>query len=87
VSLYLVTGGAGFIGSSLARALVSRGDRVRIIDNLSSGKRENLADIAERVELVVPHIDPTLDKYDVIHVVQGEVLVDILPVRARGASQ
>jgi len=47
------------------------------------------ADVArgERVELVVPHIDPTLDKYDVIHVVQGEVLVDILPVRARGASQ
>jgi D-serine deaminase-like pyridoxal phosphate-dependent protein len=41
----------------------------------------------ERVELVVPHIDPTLDKYDVIHVVQGEVLVDILPVQARGASQ
>jgi nucleoside-diphosphate-sugar epimerase len=48
----LVTGGAGFIGSSLARALVARGDRVRVIDNLSSGRRENLADINEDLELV-----------------------------------
>ncbi|HTB59565.1 MAG TPA: SDR family oxidoreductase [Polyangia bacterium] len=48
----LVTGGAGFIGSSLARALVSRGDRVRVIDNLSSGRRENLADISQDLELI-----------------------------------
>jgi D-serine deaminase-like pyridoxal phosphate-dependent protein len=41
----------------------------------------------ERVAFVVPHIDPTVDKYDVIHVVQGEVLVDILRVEARGAGQ
>jgi D-serine deaminase-like pyridoxal phosphate-dependent protein len=41
----------------------------------------------ERVALVVPHIDPTLDKYDVIHVVQGDVLMDILRVEARGAGQ
>jgi UDP-glucose 4-epimerase len=52
VGLYLVTGGAGFIGSSLARALIARGDSVRIIDNFSTGKRENLADIAERIELI-----------------------------------
>ena len=52
MTLCLVTGGAGFIGSSLARALVARGDRVRVIDNFSSGKRENLADIADRIELV-----------------------------------
>lgn len=42
MSLYLVTGGAGFIGSHLAQALVRRGDRVRILDDLSSGKLENL---------------------------------------------
>src|SRR5581483_3079247 len=38
----LVTGGAGFIGSNLVDALVGRGDRVTVLDNLSSGKRENL---------------------------------------------
>lgn len=41
----------------------------------------------ERIAFVVPHIDPTLDKYDVIHIVDGDVLVDILRVEARGASQ
>ncbi|HSD09725.1 MAG TPA: SDR family NAD(P)-dependent oxidoreductase, partial [Candidatus Binatia bacterium] len=39
---YLVTGGAGFIGSHLAEALVRRGRRVRVVDNLSSGSRQNL---------------------------------------------
>jgi nucleoside-diphosphate-sugar epimerase len=52
MALYLVTGGAGFIGSSIARALLARGDGVRIIDNFSSGKRANIADIADRIELV-----------------------------------
>ena len=39
----LVTGGAGFIGSHIARTLLERGDNVRVLDNFSSGKRENLA--------------------------------------------
>ncbi len=41
----LVTGGAGFIGSHLCSALCQRGDRVRVIDNLSSGKKENLGNL------------------------------------------
>jgi len=43
MGLYLVSGGAGFIGSHLVDALVARGDRARVLDNLCSGKRENLA--------------------------------------------
>ena len=39
---YLVTGGAGFIGSHITRTLLDRGNQVRILDNFSSGKRENL---------------------------------------------
>jgi UDP-glucose 4-epimerase len=44
----LVTGGAGFIGSNLVDALIDRGDRVTVIDNLSTGKRDNLAGALER---------------------------------------
>ena len=43
---YLVTGGAGFIGSHLAEELVRRGHRVRVVDSLITGKRRNLEHIA-----------------------------------------
>ncbi|HZL89054.1 MAG TPA: SDR family oxidoreductase [Pirellulaceae bacterium] len=48
----LITGGAGFIGSHIAEALVRRGDQVRVLDNLSTGRRANLAAIADRIEFV-----------------------------------
>lgn len=48
----LVTGGAGFIGSNIAEALVERGDRVRVLDNLSSGNLANLAGFENDVEFV-----------------------------------
>ena len=49
---YLISGIAGFIGSSLARALLSRGDQVRGVDNLSTGKRENLAGILDQIDFL-----------------------------------
>jgi UDP-glucose 4-epimerase len=47
---YLVTGGAGFIGSHLTEQLISRGDQVVILDNLSTGLSENLTTIKNKVE-------------------------------------
>src|SRR5271167_1758386 len=50
MALYLITGIAGFIGSSIARGLVGRGESVRGIDNLSTGKLENLAELGARID-------------------------------------
>ncbi len=41
----------------------------------------------ERVDFMPPHVDPTLDRYDVLFLVRGDVLVDIAPIEGRGASQ
>ena len=47
-----ITGGAGFIGSHLADALIARGDSVTILDNLSTGSKENIAHILDKVTFV-----------------------------------
>ena len=46
---YIVTGGAGFIGSNIVKKLVARGDNVTVIDNLNTGKEENLASIRDKI--------------------------------------
>jgi len=55
----LVTGGAGFIGGHLVEALVARGDDVVVLDDLSTGRRENLVAVRDRIRLVVGSVaDP-----------------------------
>ena len=57
---FLVTGGAGFIGSHIAEALLRRGDRVRVLDNLSMGNRENLAALPrDRLEFIEADLNDT----------------------------
>jgi UDP-glucose 4-epimerase len=51
MSSYLITGIAGFIGSTLARGVLAQGNQVRGIDNLSTGKRANLAEIKDQIDL------------------------------------
>jgi nucleoside-diphosphate-sugar epimerase len=68
----LVTGGAGFIGSNLVRALLARGDDVRVLDNFSTGNRGNLGGVAGDVELV----EGDLRSYERVHnAVRGAELV------------
>ncbi|MGH2730871.1 MAG: NAD-dependent epimerase/dehydratase family protein, partial [Actinomycetota bacterium] len=57
----LVTGGAGFIGSHLVEALVERGEDVTVLDNLSTGRRQNLDRVKEEIRLVHGSVlDPLL---------------------------
>lgn len=52
MALYLVTGGAGFIGSNIAEQLVKKGEKVRILDDFSTGKRENIDGVKDSIELI-----------------------------------
>ncbi|MBN1540806.1 SDR family oxidoreductase [candidate division KSB1 bacterium] len=52
MAFYLVTGGAGFIGSNIVAELLRRGERVRVLDNFSTGKRDNILAVRERIEIV-----------------------------------
>ncbi|HIN95434.1 MAG TPA: NAD-dependent epimerase/dehydratase family protein, partial [Planctomycetes bacterium] len=69
---YLVTGGAGFIGSHIAEALLARGESVRILDNLSTGYRENMAPLTGDVEFLEGDL---LDDAVVARAVQGVEVV------------
>lgn len=68
MSVSLVTGGAGFIGSHLVESLVARGDAVRIFDDFSTGTRDNLAPFDGKVEIIEGDIR---DRGQLSEVVQG----------------
>jgi UDP-glucose 4-epimerase len=70
----LVTGGAGFIGSNLVDALVERGDEVTVVDDLSTGKRENLSGPAGAAELVEADIRDARAMRDLVDRVRPSVV-------------
>lgn len=79
---YLVTGGAGFIGSHIATALVERGDEVVILDNLLTGTRDNLAHLGDQVELVEASIldrEPLEDAMKGVDVVYHQAALASVP--------
>jgi UDP-glucose 4-epimerase len=73
MSIQLVTGGAGFIGSHLAGALVERGKKVRILDNLCTGHRKNIAHLEGKVEFIEgdlvnrADVERALDGVDIVY--------------------
>jgi len=52
MSKFIITGGAGFIGSNIAKSLVERGDTVKVIDNLTTGYKKNLDEIIDKIEFI-----------------------------------
>lgn len=52
MATYLITGGAGFIGSNIAKALVAKGEKVKILDNFNTGKKDNIAEFIDEIEVI-----------------------------------
>ncbi|MBK9314042.1 MAG: SDR family oxidoreductase [Acidobacteria bacterium] len=81
-NLYLVTGGAGFIGSHISEALVNRGDRVRVLDNLMTGNRENLGHLANEIDFIEADIrdfDTVRRAMDGVRIVFHEAAIPSVP--------
>src|SRR5215472_11062995 len=69
---YLVTGGAGFIGSSIAEGLLASGESVRILDDFSSGRRSNVEGLKGRLEVIEGSI---ADPYTIMRAFEGVEVV------------
>ncbi|XOQ14629.1 MAG: UDP-glucose 4-epimerase [Shouchella clausii] len=52
MATYLITGGAGFIGSNIAKTLVAKGEKVKILDNFNTGKKDNIAEFIDEIEVI-----------------------------------
>jgi UDP-glucose 4-epimerase len=80
--LYLVTGGAGFIGSHITEALVRRGGRVRVLDNLITGHRKNIAHLMDKIEFVegdIRNLDQTRQAMEGVNIVFHEAAIPSVP--------
>lgn len=86
MATYLVTGGAGFIGSHIATSLVERGDKVRVLDNLCSGFEANLAHLGDDCQLIRGDaVDPqaVAEAVDGVDVVFHEAALASVPASVR----
>lgn len=82
MSNYLVTGGAGFIGSNLAIALIKQGHSVRVLDNFSTGKKQNLESVVDQIELVtgdLTHFDDVREAVKDIDIVLHHGAIPSVP--------
>src|SRR5438034_11182380 len=71
MAICLVTGGAGFIGSHLVEALLGAGHTVRVLDNFSTGSRDNLAAVRDRIEIIPGDVTDQ----ETVHIAMREVEV------------
>src|SRR4051812_2484552 len=71
MSRYLVTGGAGFIGSHLVDRLLNEDHQVTIIDDLSTGNATNLAPVRSRVEFLQTKVSTCADLQQIVHASNG----------------
>jgi len=79
---YLVTGGAGFIGSNIADTLVNNDHKVRIIDNLSTGHMENISSFADKIEFVqgdIRYLNTVLEVMDGVDYVLHQAALPSVP--------
>ena len=83
---YLVTGGAGFIGSHIVTALVERGDGVRVLDDLSTGNMENLSHVLDDIDMVQGDLRSDADVARAVSGVEYVVHQGALPSVPRSLS-
>src|SRR5271156_6565338 len=82
MALNLVTGGAGFIGSHLVEALLARGHAIRVLDDFSTGRIENLAGLNGRIEIVTGDLadpDTVREAADAVEVIYHQGALPSVP--------